>query len=78
MILLTIIRLKHYILMLIIKGDHARLAQTIQKKINHNWVLSYDGIPQIVDLYSDRRYFLYNLQYSAAKAYKGQRDIHLL
>lgn len=54
------------------KGDHARLAQTIQKKINHNWVLSYDGIPQIVDLYSDRRYFLYNLQYSAAKAYKGQ------
>lgn len=54
------------------KNDHSRLAQTIQGKINHNWVLSYDGVPQIVELYSDRRHFLYNLQYSAAKSYKGQ------
>ena len=54
------------------KHDHARLAQTIQNKIRHNWVLSYDGVPQIIELYSNRRHFLYDLQYSAAKSYKGQ------
>ena len=54
------------------KNDHARLAQTIQNKIRHNWVLSYDGVPQIIELYSNRRHFLYDLQYSAAKSYKGQ------
>lgn len=54
------------------KNDHARIAQTIQSRIHHNWVLSYDGVPQIVDLYSERRHFLYDLQYSAAKSYKGQ------
>lgn len=54
------------------KNDHARLAQSIQTKINHNWVLSYDGVPQIIDLYGGRRHFIYNLQYSAAKSYKGQ------
>jgi DNA adenine methylase len=53
------------------KNDHARLAITIQN-IAHNWVLSYDGVSQIVELYSGRRYFLYNLQYSAAKSYQGQ------
>ncbi len=54
------------------KKDHTRLAQTIQSRIDHNWVLSYDGVPQIIELYSNRRHFLYDLQYSAAKSYKGQ------
>ena len=54
------------------KKDHAQLARTIQDRITHNWVLSYDGVPEIVDLYSERRHFLYDLQYSAARAYKGK------
>lgn len=54
------------------KSDHARIAKTVQNKIKHKWVLSYDGVPDIITLYSKRRYFLYNLQYTAAKVYKGQ------
>jgi len=54
------------------KSDHARLAKVIQKEIKHKWVLSYDGVNDIVDLYRRRRHFLYDLQYTAAKVYKGK------
>ena len=54
------------------KSDHSRLAKVIQKEIKRKWILSYDGVPDIVDLYSKRRHFLYDLQYSAARVYKGK------
>ncbi|HJV19591.1 MAG TPA: DNA adenine methylase [Sediminibacterium sp.] len=54
------------------KSDHARIANTIQESITHKWVLSYDGVPDILSLYSQRRHFLYDLQYNAAKVYKGK------
>ncbi len=54
------------------KSDHERLASIIQSEINQHWVLSYDGVPEIVNLYSNRRYFIYNLQYNAEKVYKGK------
>jgi DNA adenine methylase len=54
------------------KTDHARISHVIQSEINHNWILSYDGVPDIVNLYKKRRHFLYDLQYSAAKVYKGK------
>ena len=51
--------------------DHARIAQVIQREIKHHWVVSYDGVPEVLKHYSHRRSFLYDLQYNAAKAYKG-------
>lgn len=54
------------------KKDHDHLAKVIQNQIKKKWVLSYDGVPQIIELYKDRRYFLYDLQYSASKSYKGK------
>ncbi len=51
--------------------DHARLARTIQKHIKRPWLVSYDSVPQIVEHYSERRSFTYDLQYNAARAYKG-------
>lgn len=51
--------------------DHARIAQVIQGEIKNHWVVSYDGAPEIMNHYSQRRSFLYSLQYNAAKAYKG-------
>ncbi|MBE9602661.1 DNA adenine methylase [Pedobacter sp. MC2016-24] len=54
------------------KDDHAGIAEKIQNSIYHKWVLSYDGVPQILDLYLDRRQFLYDLQYNASKVYKGK------
>lgn len=54
------------------KEDHINLAQVIQNQIQHKWILSYDGVGEILDLYKQRRFFIYNLQYSAAKVYKGE------
>lgn len=52
--------------------DHYRLSLTIQQKIDKKWVLSYDDVPAITSLYTNRRNFTYALQYSAARNYKGQ------
>ncbi len=54
------------------KKDHDHLAKVIQEQIKKKWILSYDGVPKILDLYKDRRYFLYDLQYSASRPYKGK------
>lgn len=54
------------------KNDHARISEVIQNEINHKWVLSYDGVPDIVSLYKNRRHFFYDLQYTAARVYKGK------
>jgi len=54
------------------KSDHARLSDIIQNEIGHKWVLSYDGVDDILELYKERRHFLYNLQYTAANVYKGR------
>lgn len=51
--------------------DHGRIAATIQKKLVHPWIVSYDSAPQIASLYAERRSFTYSLQYSAAESYKG-------
>lgn len=54
------------------KDDHRRIAQSIQQNINQNWILSYDGVPEILELYYKRRHFLYDLQYSVQTVKKGK------
>jgi len=54
------------------KTDHERISKVIQQKIKQHWVLSYDGVPDIINLYKKRRRFLYDLQYNAEKVYKGK------
>lgn len=54
------------------KGDHERISNVIQNKINHKWILSYDGVPDIINLYKRRRHFLYDLQYNAERVYMGK------
>lgn len=51
--------------------DHERIAQTIQQVGNVKWMVSYDGVEQILGYYEHRRKFLYELQYNASRAYKG-------
>jgi DNA adenine methylase len=52
-------------------GDHERIAKIIQGEVKHHWIVSYDGVPEILGLYAKQRSFLYDLQYNAANAYKG-------
>ena len=53
------------------QNDHERIANKIQKIENIKWIVSYDGVEQILSYYSKCRKFLYELQYNASKAYKG-------
>jgi len=55
--------------------DHKRIAKTIQSNISQPWLVSYDGVPEILDCYSKRNKFLYELQYNASSAYKGSEVI---
>ena len=54
------------------KEDHEHLSKIIQNNIRQKWILSYDGVPEIVKLYSKRKHFIYDLQYNAEKVYKGK------
>lgn len=51
---------------------HERIAKRIQQRTAKYWVLSYDAAPQILQHYTARRQFTYDLQYNAATAYKGR------
>ncbi|HEX3627653.1 MAG TPA: DNA adenine methylase [Verrucomicrobiae bacterium] len=51
--------------------DHKRIAEFIQQNVKQSWVVSYDGVKQILNYYSNRRHFRYKLQYNARKVYKG-------
>jgi len=53
------------------KSDHAHLSKVIQRDIKKLWMLSYDGVPDIVNLYNKRRHFLYKYPYFAGKVYSG-------
>lgn len=50
--------------------DHERIANIIQN-LNIKWMVSYDGVEQILSYYKNKRKFLYQLQYNAARSYKG-------
>jgi DNA adenine methylase len=52
--------------------DHKDLADVIQTKLKRPWIVSYDSVPEIVGFYAERTHFTYDLQYNAAKAYKGK------
>ena len=52
--------------------DHKQISRCIQENVEKPWILSYDGVPEIIELYRERRNFTYSLQYSAAKNYKGK------
>jgi len=63
--------------------NHRQLATVIQSIRGVKWILSYDAAAEILDLYDNRRQFVYNLQYHAANRYKGREvfifsdDTHL-
>jgi DNA adenine methylase len=52
-------------------GDHERIAEIIQQQRDTKWIVSYDAVEQILGYYAKRRKFLYELQYNASRAYKG-------
>jgi DNA adenine methylase len=53
------------------RKDHARIAEVIQRELEHPWVTSYDAVDEVRRLYSRRRSFVYDLHYNANRAYRG-------
>lgn len=50
--------------------DHAAIAELIQS-IRTPWVVSYDAVPDILELYRSSRPTFYSLAYSASNRYQG-------
>lgn len=55
-----------------VHDDHVNIATVMQTAIKHQrWIVSYDDVPEIRDLYSDRQRVSYGIGYSARRNHKG-------
>ena len=50
--------------------DHAVIAKKVLK-LQHPWIVSYDNVPQIAELYKSVRAVTFGLRYSAQARYEG-------
>lgn len=53
-------------------NDHTMLAECLNGYSDTKWVLTYDNVPQVQALYSDRRSTPFSLNYSAHRVVKAQ------
>lgn len=53
------------------KDDHAALARSLNAKAKGKWLLTYDDVPQIAELYGERRVRRFGLNYSAHRVTKA-------
>jgi DNA adenine methylase len=51
--------------------DHVKIAKQVSKLRGKNWVVSYDNVPEVKQLYPKFRSIVYGLSYSAQDRYKG-------
>ncbi len=56
--------------------DHKKLARFIQKHVRHNWILSYDDVPEIKEMYKEKKCINYDLRYSAHISKMGKEVIY--
>ena len=52
--------------------DHAAVANAVMQQIKVPWLVSYDDVPEIRNLYGAARRISYTLRYSASSTRKGQ------
>jgi DNA adenine methylase len=52
-------------------SDHSRLASTLNGLARTKWLLTYDDVPQVHELYADRRRETFALSYSAHRVLKA-------
>lgn len=57
-------------------SDHAAIATLLEEHRHANWVLSYDHVPEIIDLYQNFVPLVYDLQYSAGQVGLGKEVIY--
>jgi len=52
--------------------DHLSLSNKIKSEIIHPWIVTYDNIDEIKEMYSDMQHHEYNLTYTAATKCQGK------
>lgn len=57
--------------------DHADLAKVLNAKAQAPWVLTYDAVPQVEELYGKRRRHRFDLSYSAREVRKATEIVVL-
>jgi DNA adenine methylase len=53
------------------ESDHVAVANEIGKIVSQKWVVTYDSVPFIEQLYTNHRQSTYTLNYTACKLHKG-------
>lgn len=51
--------------------DHEQIAGLVTSSIRQKWIVSYDDVPEIRNMYAGFRQESFSLSYSAARRYKG-------
>ncbi|CQJ05292.1 TPA: DNA adenine methylase [Yersinia enterocolitica] len=51
--------------------DHVYIAEKIKSNIKTPWIVSYDNVPQIRNMYKECKKITYGINYSAQDRYKG-------
>lgn len=52
--------------------DHSNVYEQVSTKLKHRWIITYDNVQEIKDLYGKYRQQVYSLSYSAASRYQGK------
>jgi DNA adenine methylase len=52
--------------------DHLALAKTLKTLGEQPWVVSYNNVPQIREVYDGSPHLIYGINYSAQKRYEGK------
>jgi DNA adenine methylase len=55
--------------------DHVGIAELLSQSRSANWLISYDHVPEIVEIYDNFTPTIYNLQYSAGRCVIGSEVI---
>jgi DNA adenine methylase len=58
-------------------ADHEDLARVLNAKADAPWVLTYDAVPQVGELYAERRRYEFSLAYSAREVRKATEIVVL-
>jgi DNA adenine methylase len=58
-------------------ADHAELAMVLNARADRSWLLTYDNVPTVAELYPDRRRHEFGLYYSAHRARRAKEIVVL-
>ncbi|OWF73978.1 hypothetical protein B4903_21420, partial [Yersinia frederiksenii] len=56
--------------------DHQHIAKKVTSEISTHWIVSYDNVPEINEMYKNVNSIMYGINYSAQHRYKGSEVMY--